>query len=102
MSKNDPTGKIHSTVTKTSSQKSGRGMLQADKTGGSDSGDTELKPASSFLGGLRGVLADRPSNQSNSTTVGGGGGARNQSSRPGTSGNAPHWTKNSGSTNFGA
>lgn len=100
--KNDPCGKAHFDVTATTSQKHGKGTLQQDKTGDSSSGDLIPKTPSGMLGGLRGVLADRPSNQSNDKSVGAGANAKNQSSRPGVSGNAPHWSKNSDNVNFGA
>ena len=51
MSKNDPTGKQHEVVTKTTSQKS-----------------TELLTPKNFLGGLSGI--NRASNKSDSKSVG--------------------------------
>ena len=51
MSKNDPTGKQHETVTKTSSQPS-----------------TELMTPKNMLGGISGI--NRPSNKSDAKNVG--------------------------------
>lgn len=101
MSKNDPTGKQHYDVTSTTSQKHGRGTEKQDKTGDSSSGDMTPQTPKNMLGGLRGVLADRPSNQSSEKSVGSGANAKNQSSHPGVSGNAPRWSNDSCDANFG-
>lgn len=86
MSKNDPTGKAHYDVTKTSSQKAAKSNLKHEMSEAAPSGDFAPKTPSGMLSGLRGVLADRASNKSDSRSVGASGPgstAKTQSSRPG-------------------
>ena len=100
MSKNDPTGKQHKDVTKNSSQPNVKGDLKDNERSAPRTGSFEVKTPSGIAGsGLKGI--NRPSNDSASKSVGSGGGASNQSSRASVAGNAPAWTKNSGSKNFG-
>ena len=82
--KNDPTGQQHELVTKTKNQPSSKSKLKHEMSEAMPSGNVELKTPSGLLSGLRGVLADRPSNQSNSRSVGSGSaGTRTQSMRSG-------------------
>ena len=67
--KNDPTGQQHKLVTKTKNQPSSKSELKHEMSEAMPSGNVELKTPSGLLSGLRGVLADRPSNQSNSGPV---------------------------------
>lgn len=85
MSKNDPTGKTHKVLTKSTSQ----GAPPA------------LHTPKNLLSGLKGILADSASNQSDSSSVGSGGGARTQSMRAGVSGNVNLKPNSSSSTSFG-
>jgi len=71
--KNDPTGQQHKLVTKTKNQPSSKSKLKHEMSEAMPSGNVELKTPSGLLSGLRGVLADRPSNQPNSRSVGSGG-----------------------------
>ena len=86
MSKNDPTGKQHATVTKTSSN---------------GASGTELLTPKNLLSGLKGVLADCAANMSNSDAVGSGKGTRTQSMRAGVDGSVNLKTSPSSSTNYG-
>lgn len=84
MGKNDPTGKAHATVTKTSSQPSSKSTLKHEMSEAMPSGNVELKTPSGFLSGLSGI--NQPSNKSDSRSVGAGSGAKNQSSLKGLGG----------------
>jgi hypothetical protein len=86
MSKNDPTGKTHATVTKTTSN---------------PGASTELMTPKNFLSGLSGILADCAANESDSTSVGSGKGTRTQSMRAGIDGSVNLKPSKSSSTNFG-
>lgn len=70
--KNDPTGQQHKLVTKTKNQPSSKSKLKHEMSEAMPSGNVDLKTPSGLLSGLRGILADRPSNQSNSRSVGSG------------------------------
>ena len=97
MAKNDPQ---HMNVSKTSSQSNAKGSLAQTTKGAAKSGSFELMTPSGLAGsGFSGI--NKRSNDSASKAVGAGGGASNQSSRASVAGNAPAWTKNSGSKNFG-
>ncbi len=100
MSKNDPTGKQHKDVTKTSSQPNVKGDLKDNERSAPRTGSFEVKTPSGIAGsGLKGI--NRPSNDSASKSVGSGGGASNQSSKSGLGGSAPRWSNDSGNKNFG-
>lgn len=102
MNKNDPTGKQHYDVTKTSSQKSAKGTLKHEMSEDMPSGDFSPKTPSGMLSGLRGVLADRASNMSNEKSVGSGSGpVKAKSQNAGMGGGAPRWSNDSCNTNFG-
>ena len=89
--KNDPTGKHHELVTKTKSQPSSKSKLKHEMSEAMPSGNVELKTPSGLLSGLRGVLADRPSNQANSRSVGSGGtGYKTQSMEKGVEADKPY------------
>ena len=96
MSKNDPTGKAHYDVTATKSQPHAKSNLKHEMSEAMPSGSYEPKTPSGMLSGLKGVLADRPANQSNSKSVGQPGyGDLTQSSKPGLNsdkGNYPYPT----------
>jgi hypothetical protein len=84
MNKNDPTGKAHHDVTVTTSQPRAKSTLKHEMSEAMPSGDYTPKTPSGMLSGLKGVLADRPANQSNSKSVGQPGyGDLTQSSRAG-------------------
>ena len=84
MSKNDPTGKQHYDVTSTTSQPHPKSTLKHEMSEAMPGGSYEPKTPSGMLSGLKGVLADRPANQSNSKSVGQPGyGDLTQSSRAG-------------------
>ncbi len=87
MSKNDPTGKQHATVTKTTSTPGAK--------------NTELMTPKNFLSGLSGVLADCAANESDSGSVGSGKGTRTQSMRAGVESSVNLKPSKSSSTNFG-
>ena len=92
--------KQHMNVSKTSSQSNAKGSLAQTTKGAAKSGSFELMTPSGLAGsGFSGI--NKRSNDSASKAVGAGGGASNQSSRASVAGNAPAWTKNSGSKNFG-
>ena len=82
MSKNDPTGKQHYDVTSTTSQPHPKSTLKHEMSEAMPGGSYEPKTPSGMLSGLKGVLADRPANQSNSKSIGQGGyGKKVQSER---------------------
>lgn len=83
--KNDPTGKTHKTVTRSTSQ----------------GAPTELRTPEDLLSGLKGVMADCAANQSDSRAVGAGKGTRTQSMAAGIGGNVSLKPNASSSTNFG-
>ena len=87
--KNDPTGKAHATVTKTTSNHG--------------ASSTELQTPKNFLSGLSGVLSDCAANDSASGYVGSGPGgtSKTQSSRPGVDGALSLKPSKSSSQNFG-
>ena len=96
----DPTGQTHQNVTKTKNQSNAKGSLKQTTSVAAKSGSFELMTPSGLAGsGFSGI--NKRSNDSASKAVGSGGGASNQSSRASVAGNAPAWTKNSGSKNFG-
>ena len=81
---NSPLGKANHTVTKTTSQPDPKGTLKHEMSEAMPGGSYEPKTPSGMLSGLKGVLADRPANQSNSKSVGQPGyGDLTQSSRAG-------------------
>ena len=82
MNKNDPTGKAHHDVTVTTSQPRAKSTLKHEMSEAMPGGSYEPKTPSGMLSGLKGVLADRPANQSNSKSIGQGGyGKKVQSER---------------------
>ncbi len=81
--KNDPTGKHHATVTKTTSQS-----------------NTELLTPSNLLAGLSGI--NRASNKSDSRAVGSGNSFSSQSHRKGVEGNTSLKPNSSGSQHVGS
>ena len=83
-SKNDPTGASNRTVTETKNQPHPKSTLKREMSEAMPGGSYEPKTPSGMLSGLKGVLADRPANQSNSKSVGQPGyGDLTQSSRAG-------------------
>ena len=85
MSKNDPTGKTHKTVTRSTSQ----------------GAPAELRTPKDLLSGLSGILADHAANQADSRSVGAGKGTRTQSMAAGIGGNTSLKPSASSSANFG-
>jgi hypothetical protein len=86
-SKNDPTGASNRTVTETKNQPHPKSTLKHEMSEAMPGGSYEPKTPSGMLSGLKGVLADRPANQSNSKSVGQPGyGDLTQSSKPGMGG----------------
>jgi hypothetical protein len=73
MSKNDPTGKQHYDVTKTSSQPGAKSSLKHEMSEAMPSGSYAPQTPSGMLSGLRGVLSDHAANQSDSKSIGKGG-----------------------------
>jgi hypothetical protein len=81
-SKNDPTGASNRTVTETKNQPHPKSTLKHEMSEAMPGGSYEPKTPSGVLSGLKGVLADRPANQSNSKSIGQGGyGKKVQSER---------------------
>ena len=78
--------KPHYDVTATDAQPHSKSTLKHEMSEAMPGGDYAPKTPSGMFGGLRGTLADRPSNQSNSKAVGAGANARNQSSQSGMGG----------------
>ena len=73
MSKNDPTGKQHATVTPTSSQPKRAGTYSNNESSATGPGSpVELKTPKNILSGLSGVLADCAANDSASKAIGKG------------------------------
>ena len=70
MATNDPTGKTHATVTKTTSQQARKGTYASNESTSAGGASIELMTPKNILGGLSGVA--RASNKSDSTSVGAG------------------------------
>jgi len=84
MSKNDPTGKQHYDVTKTSSKPGAKSSLKHEMSEAMPSGSYAPQTPSGMLSGLRGVLSDCAANRSDSKSIGKGGyGGAAQSNRKG-------------------